>query len=181
MKVVLAITGASGAIYARQLLDTLKRTPGMELFVVASDNAQRVFMAEMGFPLREHWADVKSPRDFDVPYVSGSARFDGMVIAPCSMGTLARVATGIASDAISRAADVFLKERRRLILVPRETPLNQIHLENMLRVTQAGAIVMPACPSFYAGQKTLEEAVASVITRILDHLGIPNDARRWQS
>jgi 4-hydroxy-3-polyprenylbenzoate decarboxylase len=182
MKIVLAITGASGAIYAQQLLENLRGRPGVELWVAASDNAQRVFVEEIGFPLRELWPEVKSARDFDVPYVSGSARFDAMIVAPCSMGMLARIASGVSNDAISRAADVFLKENRRLILVTRETPLSDIHLENMLRARRAGAVILPASPSFYGGQKTLAEACHTVTARVLDQIGITNElAHRWKA
>lgn len=181
-KIVLAITGASGAIYARQFLQFARAKPDMELFVVASENAHAVFQTELGAPLREFWPRLHSPKDFNVPYVSGSAKMDAMLIMPCSMGTLGRIANGISNDAITRAADVFLKERRPLVLVPRETPLNLIQLRNMVTLTEAGAIILPAMPSFYSGQKSLEDATLTVVARILDQLKIEHDlVKRWRT
>lgn len=180
-KIVLAITGASGAIYAKQFLDEIKRQSQVELFVVASENAHQVFQEELQTPLREYWPKIYSPKDFDVPFVSGSVKFDGMVILPCSMGTLGRIASGISNDSITRAADVFLKEKRRLILVPRETPLNLIHLRNMATLAEAGAVILPAMPSFYGDQITLGEATITVVARVFDHLQLDHDlVKRWK-
>ena len=180
-KIVLAITGASGAIYAKQFLDVIKSKSDIELFVVASDNAHQVFQEELQTPLREYWPEIYSPQDFNVPFVSGSAKVDSMVILPCSMGTLGRVANGISNDSITRAADVFLKERRQLILVPRDTPLNLIHLRNMTTLVEAGATILPAMPSFYGNQKNLEDVTATVVARVFDHLKIEHDLiKRWK-
>jgi 4-hydroxy-3-polyprenylbenzoate decarboxylase len=180
MKLVLAITGASGAIYPRLFLEFLKKTPDIKVFVVASENAHKVFLTETGQKLSELIPDINKTNDFDVPYVSGSAKLDAMVVLPCSMGMMGRIANGISDDAISRAADVFLKEQRKLILVPRETPYNLIHLENMTRAARAGATILPATPHFYADAKNPNQIASTVIARILDHLGIEHDlVKRW--
>lgn len=182
MKILLAITGASGAIYARQFIDFIKAQNHIQLLVTASQNAHRVFQEELDLNLSDYWPQVYSPKNFDVPYVSGSAKLDAMVILPCSSGTLGRIAHGISTDAISRAADVFLKEKRQLIICPRETPLNLIQLRNLTTLAEAGATILPAMPSFYSGQKTIEDVAHSVVARILDHLGIENDLmKRWKS
>jgi 4-hydroxy-3-polyprenylbenzoate decarboxylase len=179
-RILLAVTGASGAIYARQFVDTVRGRRDIELWVTASPNARRIFREELGLGLEEFWPDLKSPSDFDVPYVSGSARMDAMVVMPCSTGTLGRIAQGVSDDAITRAADVFLKEKRPLVLVPRETPLNLIHLRNLTALAEAGATILPAMPSFYGGQRTLEEATATVVARVLDRIGIENAlGKRW--
>ena len=179
---VLAITGASGAIYAKQFLEFMRGQKETKLFVVASDNAHAVFEQELGTPLREFWPQIESPKNFNVPYVSGSAKMDGMVILPCSMGTLGRIANGISNDAITRAADVFLKEKRPLIIVPRETPFNLIHLRNLTTLAEAGATILPAMPSFYSGQKSLEAATLTVVARILDQFKIEHDlVKRWKT
>lgn len=153
MKLVLAITGASGAIYAKQFLDVVLPQKQIELHVVASNNAQRIFKEELDLDLKDYCKSLNSPQNFDVPYVSGSARMDAMVILPCSTGTLGRIAHGISNDAISRAADVFLKEKRQLIITPREMPLNLIQLRNLTTLAEAGATIIPAMPTFYSGQK----------------------------
>lgn len=150
--------------------------------MAASENAHSVFATELGAPLQEFWPRIYSPKDFNVPYVSGSAKIDAMVILPCSVGTLGRIANGVSNDAITRAADVFLKEGRPLILVPRETPLNLIQLRNMVTLTEAGAVILPAMPSFYGGQKSLEDATLTVVARILDQLKIEHDlVKRWRT
>jgi 4-hydroxy-3-polyprenylbenzoate decarboxylase len=174
MKIVIAITGASGAIYARELLSALKKA-NCDISVVASDNAKIVWADELGEPLRDAGFTLFGMKDFKAPFASGSAPYDQMVVIPCSMGTLARIAHGISNDLVTRAADVFLKEKRKLILVPRETPYNLIHVENMRQVMLAGANVIPATPSFYSKPKTVIEVVNTVIARVLDHMGIPND------
>jgi len=181
MKIVLAITGASGAIYPKLFLDFIKTQKNIELEVVASSNALRIFRDEIGVDLREYWPNIHTPKSFDVSFVSGSAKLDAMVILPCSTGTLGRIASGISNDNITRGADVFLKERRKLILVPRETPLSSIHLENMLKLSQAGATILPAMPHFYAQPKSIEDVAFTVVSRITDHLGIDNDLiYRWK-
>jgi flavin prenyltransferase len=177
---VLAITGASGAIYPKLFIDTIKQHNNINLTIVASSNALRIFKDEIGVDLREYGPKIHSTKTFDVPFVSGSAKMDGMVILPCSTGTLGRIANGVSDDNITRGADVFLKERRRLILVPRETPLSLIHLQNMVKVTEAGATILPAMPSFYTNPKTIEEVAATVVSRIFDHLDIENNLmERW--
>ncbi len=172
-KLVIAITGASGAIYAQQLLTALKKTDH-EVSIVASDNAKIVWADELGEKLNDCGFKVFSNRDFKAPFASGSAQYDQMVIIPCSMGTLGRIAHGISNDLVSRTADVFLKEKRKLILVPRDTPYNLIHIENMRLAMLAGATMIPATPSFYSKPKTVVEVVNTVVARVLDHMKISN-------
>lgn len=179
MKLVVAITGASGALYAQRLLDHLR---GQEVHLVLSDHAREVAALELdGGEFRVADGVVRHDnRSMHVPFVSGSARFDAMVIIPCSMGTLGRIAAGTSDDTICRAADVFLKERRKLILVPRETPYNLIHVRNMERLLEAGADIIPATPSFYGRPQTVQQVVDTVVARVLDHLGIEHAlAKRW--
>lgn len=181
-KLVLAVTGASGAIYAKVLMDKLlqlqKQTAAVG--VVFSDNARINMELELGAPdLNQYPFRFYDKSDFSAPFASGSARYDTMIICPCSMGTLARIATGISNDLITRAADVILKERRKLILVPRDTPLSLIHLNNMKTVTEAGGIIAPACPSFYSKPQTAEEIAATVVDRVLDLAGFDLDSFRW--
>ena len=185
MKLVVAVGGASGSIYARRLLDTLAamraRAPklGLEVAVCFSQSGAEVWKHELG-PIPELPFRRYDLRDFRAPFASGSARWDAMVVIPCSSGGLARIASGVSDDLIGRAADVMLKERRRLILVLRETPLSLIHLENMLQVTRAGAVVLPASPSFYSGPKTVDEVIDTVLSRVLDQVGLPNELMpRW--
>ncbi|MEQ8908296.1 MAG: UbiX family flavin prenyltransferase [Vicingaceae bacterium] len=181
-KIVVAITGASGAIYAKLLLDKLKTLHAQieAVGVIMSDNAKYVWETEIGDQsYRDYPFHFYSKSDFEAPFASGSAQYKQMVVVPCSMGTLARVASGVSNDLTTRAADVILKERRRLILVARETPLNAIHLDNMKKVTEAGAVVCPASPSFYAQPKTIEEAVSTVVDRIIDLLELENKSYRW--
>jgi 4-hydroxy-3-polyprenylbenzoate decarboxylase len=171
-KIVVAITGASGACYSRQLLKTLSRTDicRENIAVIFSENGAKVFEYELGpAAFDEISGDFKivDNNDFMVPFASGSAAFDTLIVAPCSMGTLARIASGIASDLVARTADVMLKERKRLILMIRETPLNSIHIENMLRVTNAGGIICPASPSFYSKPADIESLISTVTERIL--------------
>lgn len=180
MKVVVAVTGASGAIYGKRLIDQLAKQK-VELHVVASGNGRQIMKEECGVEIEKSPGRFYSDVDYTAPFLSGSNIFDAMVIAPCSMGTLGRIANGISDTIITRAADVFLKERRPLILVPRETPLHLIHLRNMERLAAAGAEIIPAMPSFYSKPKTIDEAVDTVIGRILDHLGLRGlAARRWK-
>lgn len=182
MKIVIGISGASGAIYADQLLRYLKGNTGHEVSIVASPNGHRVFHEEVGGNLEAFESPLFGNKDFNAPFVSGSAKYDRMVIIPCSMGTLGRIANGVSDDTMTRAADVFLKEKRSLILVPRDTPFSLIHLENMRRLSLAGAIIIPAIPSFYSHPKTIEQVAATVTSRVLDHMGIENDLmKRWMS
>lgn len=171
-KIVVAITGASGSYYARQLLKKLIRADvsPQNIAVIFSNNALKVFEYELGLPALKEIVEtfkIFDNNDFMTPFASGSSSFDTLIIAPCSMGTLARIASGVASDLIARTADVMLKERRRLILLVRETPLNSIHLENMLRVTNAGGIICPASPSFYSKPTDIDTLTATVTERIL--------------
>ncbi len=180
MKFVVGISGASGAIYAKRVLDFLKTTPHV-VHLTASENALEIGKSEVGVDYREYGYPFYSHRDFTAPFASGSAKYDAMAVIPCSMGTLGRIAHGYSDDLLARAADVFFKERRKVILVPRETPFSLIHIENMKLVTLAGATVIPAIPSFYTKPRTIEDAVDTVIARVLDHLGVDNHLRpRWQ-
>jgi 4-hydroxy-3-polyprenylbenzoate decarboxylase len=184
MKLVVAVGGASGSIYAKRLLDVLARmatgpTPSLQVGLCFSRSGEEVWQHEIGqppqYPFRRYPLN-----DFRAPFASGSAGWDAMVVIPCSTGGLARIAHGISDDLIGRAADVMLKERRRLVLVVRETPLSLLHLENMLTVTRAGAVVLPASPSFYSGPATMEALLDTVVGRVLDQLGLANQlAPRW--
>jgi flavin prenyltransferase len=179
MKLVIAATGASGAIYLQRLLEQIDCVAN-EVHLVMSAYARQVAQQELeGFKIpaaaRHH-----SGNDMNVPFVSGSARFDAMVIIPCSMATLGRIASGAGDSVLLRAADVFLKERRKLIVVPRETPWNLIHARNVVTLLEAGAIVLPAIPSFYSRPDSVNAVVDTVISRILDQIGLPNQgAYRW--
>jgi 4-hydroxy-3-polyprenylbenzoate decarboxylase len=181
-KIVVAITGASGAVYAKVLLDKLivLKDQWQELSVVMSDNAKSVWKAELGNTKYQDY-EVKSyeKNDFFAPFASGSANYNTMIVAPCSMGSLGRIANGISDDLITRAADVILKERRKLILMVRDTPYNLIHIKNMETVTLAGGIICPATPSFYSLPKTIEEVAATVVDRILDLAGLQTQSFRW--
>lgn len=183
-KIVVAITGSSGAIYAKVLLDKLVQLRGQwaEVGVVLSDNARLNWNIELaGSPddLTAYPFSFYEKNDFYAPFASGSAHYDTMIVCPCSMGMLARIATGISNDLITRAADVVLKERRRLILVTRDTPLSLIHINNMKAVTEAGGIILPACPSFYSKPQTLEAMAATVVDRVLDLAGFDLESFRW--
>ena len=183
-KIAVGITGASGSLYAKVLLDRLQAAAagGVEVGLVWSRQARQVWETELGNKDYENYAmQVYGPTDFNAPFASGSARYDTMIICPCSMGTLGRIASGISNDLMTRAADVILKERRELIMVTRETPLNLIQLRNMVTVTEAGAIVCPATPSFYGRPEDMEEVVATVVDRVLDLAGLPVDTFRWGS
>ncbi|KGE13266.1 UbiX family flavin prenyltransferase [Sphingobacterium deserti] len=181
-KVVVAVTGASGSLYAKVLLDKLShlQTQVDKVAVVMSDNAKDVWKFELGTSeYNEYTHDFYDKGDFMAPFASGSAGFDTMIVCPCSMGTLARVAHGISSDLTTRAADVILKERRRLVLVTRETPLSSIHIQNMAAITQAGGIICPASPSFYSNPRTFEELAATVVDRVLSLCDIRVDSYSW--
>jgi 4-hydroxy-3-polyprenylbenzoate decarboxylase len=182
LELVVAVGGASGAPYARRLFEILAAL-GPEVViphVVFSTAALKVWATEVGTPPRELPFRQWDPRDFSAPFASGSANFRAMVIIPCSMGGLARIAHGLSDDLVGRAADVMLKERRKLILVARDTPLSLIHLENMAQVTRAGALVLPASPSFYGRPQSIDELVDTVVGRVLDHLELPRRlGPRW--
>lgn len=181
-RIVVAVSGASGSIYAKLLLEKLQLYDDQweEVGVVMTENARTVWRTEL-----ENTAYAEMPfrfydtGDFTAPFASGSARYDVMIICPCSMGTLGRIAHGISGDLISRAADVVLKERRRLICVLRDTPYNLIHIRNMETVTEAGGIICPASPSFYSKPRTMEELAATVVDRVLELAGIRLETFRW--
>ncbi len=181
-KIVVAITGASGSIYARLLLDRLAglRSQWTSLAVVMTANAREVWHTELGNETyKEYSFPLYSQQDFSAPFASGSGQYDTMIIVPCSMGTLGRIAQGISSDLITRAADVILKERRKLICVVRDTPYNLIHIRNMETITLAGGIICPATPSFYSRPATIEAVAATVVDRVLDLAGLSISTFRW--
>lgn len=181
-KIIVAVTGASGSIYAKVLFDKLLACgPQLDAVgVVMSDNAKDVWQYELQEDSYSTYPfDFYQKNDFFAPFASGSARYDTMIVCPCSMGTLARIASGSSSDLTTRAADVMLKERRKLILVARETPLSLIHLRNMTAVTEAGGIICPATPSFYSRPADLEAVAATVIDRVLGLAGLDIDTFRW--
>jgi 4-hydroxy-3-polyprenylbenzoate decarboxylase len=178
--IVIAISGASGAIYAKTLLLHLETIQSQidKVAVILSDNAYQIWEDELQTPFSSSFQIYKN-NDFSAPFASGSGVYDTMIIVPCSMGTLGRIANGISSDLISRTADVFLKERRSLILVTRETPLSLIHIENMRRITLAGGIIFPANPSYYHHPKDIEELVQQFTFRLLDFAGFSVEGFRW--
>ena len=178
-KIVVSITGASGSIYAQRLLQKLSLFDHVEVGVVLSRNAADVWRQELGTEIDIPFK-VYDRNDYFAPFASGSAKYMHMVIVPCSMGTLGRIAHGISDDLTTRAADVILKERRQLICMVRDTPLNLIHIDNMRTVTLAGGIIMPASPSFYSRPQTFEELADTVVQRVLDQLGLDiKDSYRW--
>lgn len=180
-RIVVGITGASGAPYARRLLQVLGRRDDAEIGVCVSQTAPEVWAVECGGDLRETVTQpIWGVRDYKAPFASGSAGWHAMAIVPCSMGTAGRIAHGISDTLLTRAADVMLKERRTLIVVPRETPLGLVHLENLLQLARLGAVVLPAMPSFYGRPASLDDAIDTVVARVLDHLGLDHDLlRRW--
>lgn len=182
MKIAVAVTGASGSIYAKVLFDKLAALKGQltEVGMVWSDNARTVWEHELG---NSDYSNISfknwDKNDFFAPFASGSAGYDALIICPCSMGTIGRIATGTSNDLITRAADVMLKERRKLICVVRETPYNLVHLRNMTTVTEAGGIICPATPSFYSKPATLEDAAYTVIHRVLQLAGLDAKGYKW--
>ncbi len=183
-KIVVGITGASGAVYAKRcvaLLNERVSSGEVELAVCASPTAAEVWALECGGDMREELGvKVWGGRDYNAPFASGSAGWHAMVIVPCSMGTVARVAHGVSDSLLTRAADVMLKERRALIVVPRETPLSLVHLENLTALARAGALVLPAMPSFYGKPASVGDVVDTVVARVMDHLGVAAPfAKRW--
>jgi 4-hydroxy-3-polyprenylbenzoate decarboxylase len=181
-KIVVAITGASGSIYAKQLLTKLLLLSNQisELALVMTENAKTVWQTELAnedykaLPIKTY-----GQQDFFAAFASGSGQFGTMIIIPCSMGTLGRIASGISNDLISRAADVVLKERRKLICVVRDTPYNLIHIKNMETITLAGGIICPATPSFYSIPKTIEDVANTVVDRVIDLAGLNAESYRW--
>jgi 4-hydroxy-3-polyprenylbenzoate decarboxylase len=181
-KIAVAITGASGSIYAKLLLQKLQQLKQQitELSLVMTDNAKQVWQTELGDHNYNHFsARYFSTKDFTAPFASGSAQYDALIIVPCSMGTLGRIASGVSNDLITRAADVMLKERKKLILVIRDTPYNLVHIRNMETVTLAGGIICPASPSFYSKPQSIEQAVATVVDRVVDLAGLKSESFRW--
>jgi flavin prenyltransferase len=182
MNLVVAITGASGSVYAKVLLDKLValRSQVGEVGIVMSDNAKLVWTEELGNSAFENYPfRFYGKMDFNAPFASGSSSYRTMIVCPCSMGTLGRIASGISGDLVTRAADVMLKERRRLILVPRDTPLSLIHINNMKTVTEAGGIICPASPSFYSRPQSFEQLAATVVDRVIDLCGLQQNTFRW--
>ena len=184
-KIVVAVTGASGSIYAQLLMEKLVGMTDQisELSLLMTTNAREVWKTELE---NEAYKDLPvkhySQQDFNAPFASGSGQYQTMIIVPCSMGTLGRIASGVSEDLITRAADVILKERRKLICVARETPYNLIHIRNMETITLAGGIICPATPSFYSKPKTIEEVARTVVDRIIDLAGLKlKNTYRWGS
>lgn len=182
MKVAIGISGSSGSIYAKLLLDTLIKVKELELALVISKNAYLNFQNELDhFQPESYGIKIYDAHDFNAPFASGSAQWDALVVCPCSAGFMAKVSAGLANDLMSRAAQVMLKERKKLILVLRETPLSLIHIESMRLITLAGGIICPAIPSFYAKNNELNSILATVTNRVVDLLGINNESFRWGS
>lgn len=182
MKLAIAVTGASGSIYALQLFKSLEKYASQfeEIGVVWSVNAKTVWQEELQNTAYENYLlPTFANNDYYAPFASGSAGYDALIICPCSMGTLSRIAQGSSDSLITRAADVMLKERRKLICITRETPLNLIHINNMKIVTEAGGIICPASPSFYSKPQTLEEAAQTVIDRALQLAGVQTKSYQW--
>ena len=181
-KIVLAITGASGSIYSKLLIESLMemRSQWSEFSLIMTENARQVWETELEEASYKNY-DLKiyAQTDFSAPFASGSGKYNTMIIAPCSMGTLGRIATGISNDLITRAADVILKERRKLICAVRDTPYNLIHIRNMETVTLAGGIICPASPSFYSKPSSIEQVASTVTDRILDLAGLEVKTFRW--
>ena len=181
-KVVVGVTGASGSVYAKVLFDRLIELQDQvqEVGVVFSTNAREVWKLELGNSDFEKLPfTIYNSNDFMAPFASGSAKYETMIVVPCSMGTMARIASGVSNDLMTRAADVIIKERRKLILVPRDTPLSLIHINNMKTVTEAGGIIAPASPSFYSNPESFEDLAKTVVDRVLDLAGFELNSYRW--
>ena len=181
-KIVIGVTGASGSIYTLKLLEKLRqlKNPPWEIAVIFSETAREIWEAETG----QKYVAVSPAKEYDnksfyAPFASGSSHYDTMIICPASMGTIGRIACGTSEDLIARTADVMLKERRRLIIIPRESPYNLIHINNMKNLTLAGAIICPASPSFYNNPKTIEDLVMTVVERVIDLAGFESKSFRW--
>lgn len=174
---IVAMTGASGSVYGLRLVQALGEA-GVSVEFVISDTAKIVMREELGseakFPEASRLLRVHDFRDFSAPIASGSYPVEGMVIIPCSMGTLGAIASGLSQNLIHRAADCTIKEDRKLILVPRETPLSAIHLENMLKLSRLGVRIVPAMPAFYSGQQSIQELVDFMVGKVLDQMGVPH-------
>ena len=183
-KIVLAITGASGSIYAYKLLERLNglEAPLKEIAVIFSETGREIWESEIGSEFHnEGSAKEYDNSKFNAPFASGSSQYDTMIICPASMGTIGRIANGTSDDLIARTADVMLKERRRLIIVPREAPYSLIHINNMKLLTLAGAIICPASPSFYSNPKTIDDLIMTLVDRIIDLAGFDSNGFRWMT
>lgn len=182
MKIIVGITGASGSIYAEDLLERLlkENTQINQVAVIRSKNAEQVWNHEIGKPWPKHEKLVYFDKNnFMAPFASGSSAWDAMVIIPASMGTIGRVAHGFSDDLISRAADVMLKEKKSLLICPRELPFNEIHVQNLMLLQRSGATIFPTSPSFYSKPQTIKALIGTVTSRIVDHLGIQQNVYRW--
>jgi flavin prenyltransferase len=180
MKIVIGISGSSGTIYAKYLIESLLKFTHIELAIVVSENAKKNIENELSdFQLESYEIKKYSQYDFNAPFASGSAQWDALIVCPCSAGFMAKVSNGIAEDLMSRAAQVMLKERKKLILVLRETPLSLIHIENMRNITLAGGIICPAIPSFYSNHYDIDNIISSVTNRVIDLVGIDSKSFRW--
>ncbi len=183
IKIIVGVTGASGAIYAKTLINKLYTINEQieDCDIVFSENAKKVWEFELeNNNYNEIPFKIYTTNDFFAPFASGSAKYDAMIICPCTMGSLGRIANGISDDLLTRAADVILKERKKLILVTREMPLNLIHIENFKKITLSGGIICPASPSFYSKPSTIDELVNTVIDRVLDLAGFDISTFRWK-
>src|SRR5664280_336400 len=183
-KIVLAITGASGSIYANKLLQRLIGLEGplKEIAVIFSETGREIWKSEIGSEFHNQGAEKEYDNSkFNAPFASGSSQYDTMIICPASMGSIGRIANGTSDDLIARTADVMLKERRRLIIVPREAPYNLIHINNMKLLTLAGAIICPASPSFYSNPKTIDDLIMTLVDRIIDLSGFDSNGFRWMT
>ena len=181
-KLIIAVTGASGAIYAKVLFDKLLKLKNQisNVGVIMSDNAKFVWESELeNDNYKKLPYDFYEKMNFMAPFASGSANYGTMIICPCSMGTMGRIASGISNDLTTRAADVILKERRKLIVIARETPYNLIHINNMKKITESGGIICPATPSFYSNPKTFEELAATVIDRAINLAEFDHNSYSW--
>ena len=181
-KIIVSVTGASGSVYAKVLFDKLQKLSNQieEIGVIMSDNAKFVWETELGNTnYKKLPFTFYEKQDFMAPFASGSANFKTMIVCPCSMGTLGRISSGISNDLTTRAADVILKERRKLILVARETPLSLIHINNMKTITESGGIICPATPSFYSNPTSFEELASTVVDRVLTLAGFEHNSFSW--
>jgi 4-hydroxy-3-polyprenylbenzoate decarboxylase len=181
-KIIVAITGASGSVYAKNLLAKLSslKEPPAEIAVIFSDTAKEIWKYETGSEFKAvSPAKEYTNKSFYAPFASGSSTFDTMIICPASMGTVGRIANGFSDDLISRAADVIIKEKRRIVIVPREAPYNLIHIKNMELLTLAGAVICPASPSFYSRPSTIDELVNTIVERIISLAGFDAESYHW--
>ncbi len=180
-KIIIAITGASGSIYAKKLIEKLENYTQeiKNIEVVFSEAGKQVWNYELNSKLTETYFRIYENTNLFSPIASGSAKYDTMVIIPCSMGTIGRIANGISNDLISRAADVIIKERQNLIIVPRETPLSSIHLNNLKIISDAGGLIIPASPSFYNKPQTIDELLNTIVDKVIDKMGFVSGAKQW--